>query len=247
VIAAARETAAAGAFPKLEDIARSAGVSRATVHRLFGSRGDLLRLLDVEPDPSARERVLAQAMTMLEEQGLARLSMEELAGRATLSRASLYRLFPGKEALFRELVRLHAPLLAVSHTLAELGDRPADEVMPAIALALVGHLEGRVGLFRVLLLDVLGAAIEAEAARELARAEVIVPLAGYLLTEMSAGRLRPMHPLLALQAFAGPLIFHVLSRPLAERLLGFTTPIDSVAIELAAAWVRAMQPSEGGA
>jgi hypothetical protein len=33
---------------------------------------------------------------------------------------------------------------------------------------------------------------------------------------MAAGRLRTIHPLLALQAFIGPVFFHLLTRPVVE-------------------------------
>jgi AcrR family transcriptional regulator len=243
VIAAARETVAAGASPTLTEIAGNAGVSRATLHRIFGSREELLRILDIEPDPSTRERVLAKAIAMLEQQGLARLSMDELASRSGVSRANIYRLFPGKSALFRELVRVYSPLGPVGQTVTELGHRPPEEVMPAIARALARHLDGRVGLVRALLFEVSGTTGEAEAAREFALAEAIGPLAGYLLSQMTANRLRPMHPLLALQAFAGPIVMHLITRHLAERLLGFDLPLEEVVVELAEAWVRAMQPA----
>jgi hypothetical protein len=38
-------------------------------------------------------------------------------------------------------------------------------------------------------------------------------LGGYLARQMAAGRLRPMHPLLAAQALVGPIFFHLLTRP----------------------------------
>lgn len=40
-------------------VADAAGVSRATVHRYFRTRGELLAALDLEPDPMARDRVLS--------------------------------------------------------------------------------------------------------------------------------------------------------------------------------------------
>ena len=89
----------------VDEIATAAGVSRATFYRVIGSRGDLLEELGVEPDPAAGERILNAAAEMVGHGGLGSLSMDELAAAAGVSRASLYRLFPGKAALFRELVR----------------------------------------------------------------------------------------------------------------------------------------------
>ena len=40
------------------------------------------------------------------------------------------------------------------------------------------------------------------------------------MKQMQTGRLRMVHPMLALQSFIGPIFFHLLTRPLVERVLG---------------------------
>src|SRR5207302_2076682 len=107
--------------------------SRATVYRLFGTRARLLEELDLEPDPASRDRVLSAGLDLVGRDGLARLSMDELAARAGVSRASLYRLFPGKPALFKELLRVYSPLEIVVSTIDRLHDRRPEEVMPTVA------------------------------------------------------------------------------------------------------------------
>ena len=56
------------------------------------------------PDDRPRE-ILAAALEVFGEQGLAGAKLDEIAARAGLSKATLYHYFPGKDALFRELVR----------------------------------------------------------------------------------------------------------------------------------------------
>jgi AcrR family transcriptional regulator len=245
IIGAARRRLRTGPLPSLEVVAAEAGVSRATLHRSIGSRAALLRLLEVEPDPGTRERVIAMAVELLGTQGLARLSMDELAERAGVSRATLYRLFPGKPALFHEVVRVHAPFAALADVLAAHGDDPPDRVMPLLARTAVAGIEGRLGLFRAIFFEVTGPNVDAELARDLALAGFIRPLVAYVAGQMARGRLREMPPLLALQAFAGPLIMHVITRELAERALGFTTPLRDVVDELVAAWLRLMSAAGG--
>src|SRR5256885_2237904 len=134
ILAAARRLSAGGhGRPTLAEVARAAGVSRATVHRVIGSRAELLSAIDVDPDPATRDRALAAALELVGEVGLAQLSMDELAARSGTSRANLYRLFPGKAALFQELVRAYAPLEPVREGLAAMGDRPPSEGMPELA------------------------------------------------------------------------------------------------------------------
>jgi hypothetical protein len=58
-------------------------------------------------------------------------------------------------------------------------------------------------------------------------AATLTVLAEYMNEQMAAGRMRSIHPVLALQAFIGPVFFHLLSRPLIERLTDL--PMDAEA------------------
>ncbi|MGA2283650.1 MAG: TetR family transcriptional regulator [Candidatus Dormibacteria bacterium] len=247
ILRTARLRLRSGALPPMAALAREAGVSRATLYRLVASRAELLRLLEVGPDPSARERILAEAVTLIGEHGLAGLSMDELAARAGVSRASLYRLYPGKPALFREVVRSHAPFIPVALALAGHANDAPEVVMPAVAQAFVRSTQGRVGLFRTLLFEVSGPDADAELARDLAISETIAPLAAYVAGQMSEGRLRSMDPLLALLSFVGPLVMHLITRDVMGRALGLDTRPEVVGAELASAWLRAMRPGEEAA
>jgi AcrR family transcriptional regulator len=242
VLAAARSVLERDRAASLQDVAGAAGVSRATVYRLFGSREGLLQALDMEPDPVARQRVLAAALELVGRDGLARLSMDELAAAAGLSRASLYRLFPGKAALFRELLVAFSPMEAIVETVERLDDRPPEEVVPAIVRAAVGTLAGRVGIVRTLVFEATSTSEEAGEAIRYVTTRGIGTVIRYLVEQMAAGRLRTMHPLLAVQSLAGPMIVHMVTRSLAEREVGLVLPLDDVATELAEQWLRAMRP-----
>ena len=67
-------------------------------------------------------------------------------------------------------------------------------------------------------------------------------LAHYIAGQMAAGRIRPMHPILALQAFVGPIFFHLMTRPTIERLVPL--PMDHAAAvdELVAAALEGLTP-----
>jgi hypothetical protein len=69
----------------------------------------------------------------------------------------------------------------------------------------------------------------------------------YVASQMAAGTLRQMHPMLALQSFIGPIFFHLLTRPLAERALGLDIEGEQAVTLLAESWLRAMKPDGGGA
>lgn len=232
----------------VDDFAQAAGVSKTSFYRAFGSRAAMLEALGLAQTPAARERILRLALEMVGARGLAALSMDELAERADVSRATLYRLFPGKPALFTALVHAYTPLDPVVTVVNERQAEPPEVVMPEVARSIyrtvVGGVEDRTGLMRALFAEVTSLAPDAEEATRDAIVKVVGALAGYVLAQMAAGRLRQMHPLLALQSFIGPIFFHLMTRRAAATVLGVEMDEEQAVTELAEAWLRAMRIEE---
>jgi AcrR family transcriptional regulator len=232
----------------VDDFAEAAGVSKTSFYRAFGSRSALLEALGLARPPAARERILRVALEMVGATGLAALSMDELAERADVSRATLYRLFPGKPALFTALVHAYTPLDPVIAVVSERQAQPPEVVMPEVARSIyrtvVGGAEDRTGLMRSLFAEVTSLAPDAEEATRDAIVKVVGALAGYILAQMAAGRLRQMHPLLAMQSFIGPIFFHLMTRRAAQTVLGVEMDEERAVTELAEAWLRAMRIEE---
>jgi AcrR family transcriptional regulator len=238
----------------MEELAARAGVSRATLYRLFGSQQNLLQALGVEPPPMVRSRVLDTALDLVGRHAMAELSMDELAARAGVSRATLYRLFPGKVALFAELVRRFSPFEPIAAVLETIGDRPPAEVIPAVAHAMATAMQGHVGLLLQLLFEVSRSGPGSDAGTDFqegaANAMRTLPLvAGYLAEQMAAGRLRRMDPVLAVQALAGPIVMHLLMQAPAEPRSGpgrgAALSLKAVVDELVGVWLRAMTSDDG--
>jgi AcrR family transcriptional regulator len=200
------------------------------------------------PEPGARERVLSAAADMVGAQGLRSLSMDELADRASVSRATLYRVFPGKAALLTGLIYSYSPLEPIRRLLLARPEAPPAELLPKLARTAYRSVyadgESRVGLVRALFFEVSGLSPETEEAASEVITNVVGLLVRYMASQMTAGRLRAMHPVLALQSFIGPIVFHIVTRPVAERVLGLDIDGETAVTKLAETWLRAMSPEE---
>src|SRR6202171_2101614 len=226
----------------IDDIATAAGVSRTTFYRAFPSRAELLQALEVQPEPDTRQRVLDASIRILRAQTLKDLSMDELASEGGVSRANLYRLFPGKAALFRAILVAYSPFEPVMAVLARAGDRAPEEVIPEIVLTAYRTVAGRTGLVRTLLLEITSMTPELSEAFAETGLRAFGTFGQYLASQMAAGRLRRMHPMVALQSLVGAVMFHMLAGPVVSQGADDVPAGEQVALQFANIWLRGMRP-----
>ena len=244
ILAAAGSALADDPSLTMAELATAAGVSLRQLYRHFGSREALLNALDLEPAPGARERILDAAPTLLSNVSLAELSMDELASLADVSRATLYRIFPGKSALFRELIATYSPWESIARVLDESLHSEATDpaaVIPRVAQALADALSGRTGVLLRMVFEMSRGQPDTAEGVQRSMLRGLPDLIQYLSQQMATGRLRTVHPVLALQLLAGPLVAHELTRPLAA-LVGFEASREWVAEQVAALWLAALAP-----
>jgi hypothetical protein len=115
-------------------------------------------------------------------------------------------------------------------------------------------MDGHIGLLLQLLFELSRSDPDrhggADARQDAAQAMRTLPLvAGYLDQQMTAGRLRRMDPVLAMQALAGPIVMHLLMQASAASQSGaghgVALPLEGVVEELVGLWLRAMTPGDG--
>lgn len=232
----------AGERATVEQIARAAKTSRTTFYRSFPSRADLVTALKLEPEVDTGRRILEAAARLLQQQPLSQLSMDELASVAGVSRANLYRLFPGKGALFRGMLIAFSPFEPVMRFLDANDNRPPEEMIPALVLTAYHAVAARAGIARTLIFEVTSPTDDARQAFGETGLQVIARLVAYLGKQMEAGRLRRIHPLLALQALIAPVMMLVLSGGLLGST-GIERPGGDQAVsQLASLWLKGMAP-----
>jgi AcrR family transcriptional regulator len=226
----------------VEQIAAAAGVSRTTFYRAFPSRAQLLHALEVQPEPDTRQRVLDASIRMLRTQTLKDLSMDALASEAGVSRANLYRLFPGKSALFKAILLAYSPFEPVMAVFARTGNRPPDEVIPEIVVTAYRTVAGHTGIVRTLLLEVTSMTPEVSLAFAETGLRAFATFAQYLAGQMAAGRLRRMHPMIAVESLVGGVMFHMLAAPVMTQATVDVPAGEDVVLQFADVWLRGMRP-----
>jgi AcrR family transcriptional regulator len=228
------------AAPSMDDMAAVAGVSRAALYGLFGSRAALLEALGAEVPPSVADRILATAGTVVAERGFNGLSLDEVAQRSGVSRATVYRLYPGKAALFKEVAQAYLPIDEALQMMDTMADSPPNVVMATLARNLAQAGEVPIGVMRSVLFEVTSASEGNEFLDQVyLDVQVII---GYLERQMAAGRFRTVDPVLAMQAFFAPLMFHALSRPVLDQYGMLSLTLDEAVEALTEGWLRAMAP-----
>lgn len=253
LIQAAIDAAEAAGRPvaeiSLDAIARQAGISRATLFRRIGTRAALdaaVRASGVDPGgrPDVRSRATAAAADLIEQGGLAAMTLDAVAARAECSVQALHSQLGGRDGLLQATLERFTPLPRVEA--AFTGSPPDLESGTRLVYGIVfDAVEERRSLLIALIAE---AATRPEGTPARYLLENYLPRAfgtigAWLQGQIAVGAVRPLPIPVLLQLFAGPIGFHAISRPLIRPATGASPPDrDEVIDLLTQAFIRAVSP-----
>ncbi len=161
--------------------------------------------------PAKRDAVLAAGTAVFLEQGFGAASMDEVARRAQVSKATIYSYFEGKQALFEAIIGERCACMVTEGIGGGLADRPPAEALAEIARRILDVLLSTqaLPLYRVVLAESarfpeLGVSFYRSGPDRLAGA-----LTGFLADQHIRGTLDVPNPRLAAEQFVGMVLGHI--------------------------------------
>ncbi len=200
----------------MSELAKEAGIGRATLFRRYGSKQHLLEQLKERGAPvglqqgSTRDRILAASQTWVREHDLASLSAEKVARYAGVAPVTVYRLFGSRDGLIRETVSELFPTYESSEVFRP--GRRLDDVLFDVA-SLVLAFTDDYGDLVTALLSPQGDNREAYERSRAPQRNIRLLLENYFQREMDAGRMPISDPAYLSRA----LLSLLMAEPLIDR------------------------------
>lgn len=244
--AAARALAQHGARVGLAEVARRAGVSRATLYRHYPTRQALLAALEGSGGPPGpRGDVTARAVAAVEqvllEAGFAGLTFEAVARVSGVSEATLYRRFEDRAGLLTAFADAHSTREGAAELLGPKANRLAlAEALNRFARFELEALQRSRAVFRLV------AGAPRELAREVlarrgAELSTVSALERFLRARMKRGELAPGDARLLALTFLSPLLTFAVFGP--ELLQLPPTPVETLARTVVQLFLSGARPA----
>jgi AcrR family transcriptional regulator len=232
-------------------VAHEAGISRSTLmRRLGGTRRALdeaVRAAGVDPGSKrpVRERAVEAGAALISESGLASLSFERVAATAQCSVHSLYAAIGNRDALLQAIFERYSPIMDVEAVLA--GPREdLEERVRRIYRLLAEALNREPRVLPAVMAEALARPGDPTVQTLLQHAfpRMLAGVGEWLASEVAAGHIRDLPPLLLIQQMTSPLLMHFLLRPAIQRVSEAELPVsEEVCRVFADAFLRAVAVS----
>lgn len=149
----------------------------------------------------SRQAILDAAYTLFLEQGYAATSMRQIARRAGLALGGIYNHFPGKEAIFSEILLANHPYHHILPALLQTPLETPEQFVRQAARMMVEELARRPDFLKLMFIEI----VEFGGRNIPAIVQKILPEVSALLDrlERQSAALRPLPPFVIFRAFLG--------------------------------------------
>ncbi|WP_437739270.1 helix-turn-helix domain-containing protein [Sorangium sp. So ce1504] len=177
----------------MQQLARTAGVSRATLYRRVPSREALVARLRARAPraelerSSARARILEAARRLVARHGAVAITVEQIAREAGTGTVTIYRTFGDKDGLLRATFDELTPRRDAARELADL-DAPIEQALARFLATALRFIDEQPGLIRLVALGDDAEASYFERLRD-QQTSTFGRLARYLDAQAARGRL----------------------------------------------------------
>jgi AcrR family transcriptional regulator len=156
-----------------------------------------------------RDRILDAALKLFSQKGYLGAPTREIAREARVAEVTLFRHFPTKEALFKEVIRRYSFLPALRSILPGLEDAGYEEALLAIARGFLATLDERRDLIRIMLAERHLYPSQVKGIFRGFLGEMVRMLSDYFRQLQARGVLRDFDPDAAAKAFLGAFFAYV--------------------------------------
>lgn len=194
-----------------------------------------------------RRQIAAAAARVFAEKGYAAATNRDIAAAAGISPGLIYWYYDSKEDLFKAVFEQFAPLQALGASLAGAEDLPVDQVLERLASGLLAAVRQpeHAAILRLGLTEAIRFPEPARHLGHLIARHPVGGLAAYFERQIAAGRIRPVDPWLAAQAFLGSILGYAVRK----RIVGHDDlqAVDDAAMAstLAGLFAHGLLPGDG--
>jgi AcrR family transcriptional regulator len=160
------------------------------------------------PAAARKASIIQAAAAMFAEKGFNGTKTREIAARAGVSEALIFKHFPSKEDLYAAILVQRSPVPGLLERIRALAERRHDdEVFTSIAETIVGGAPDQ-DLMRLILFSALESHELSDMFFQNHIRQFYDVLAAYIEQRIEDGAFKPVEPLVAARAFMGMLIYH---------------------------------------
>jgi AcrR family transcriptional regulator len=158
---------------------------------------------------TTQDKILEAALKLFSQKGFLGAATREIARGAGVAEVTLFRHFPTKEALFKEVIRRYSFLPALRGILPGLEEASYEEALLAIARQFLTTLDERRDLIRIMLAERPHYPSQVRGIFRGILGEAFRMLADYFRQQQAGGVLRDFDPDAAAKAFLGAFFAYV--------------------------------------